>query len=83
MYASRQSAPLFGMDLTAAVQRPGAVRRVPLVVHKCIEAVDQMGLDHEGIYRQNGALKHVKAIMHAFERGPLLWCDIGRQECSN
>ncbi|KAI9305952.1 hypothetical protein BJ944DRAFT_264311 [Cunninghamella echinulata] len=42
-------------------------RNVPLIVTRCIEAVDSMGLQKEGIYRVSGRQSNIEALKHAFE----------------
>ncbi|CAO3631470.1 unnamed protein product [Cunninghamella blakesleeana] len=42
-------------------------RNVPLLVTKCIESVDNMGLQKEGIYRVSGRQSNIEALKHAFE----------------
>ncbi|KAI8084764.1 uncharacterized protein BX664DRAFT_337729 [Halteromyces radiatus] len=41
---------------------------IPLVVRKCIEAVEQRGMDYEGIYRKSGGIGQVRSIQQAFEQ---------------
>lgn len=40
---------------------------VPRVVYQCIQAIDNFGLDVEGIYRLNGNSNQVKAIREQFD----------------
>ncbi|KAF7725431.1 hypothetical protein EC973_009605 [Apophysomyces ossiformis] len=57
---------LFGSSLEAYAKEHG--RTVPLVVTKCIEAVERMGgLQKEGIYRISGRQSNVEMLKHAFE----------------
>lgn len=44
-------------------------RIVPLLVEECIKAVEQRGLDYEGIYRKSGGAAQTRAIQLAFEQG--------------
>ncbi|CAG7850642.1 SubName: Full=Uncharacterized protein {ECO:0000313/EMBL:CCA68331.1} [Serendipita indica DSM 11827] len=44
-------------------------RFVPVIVEKCIQAVETRGLEYEGIYRKTGGAGQSKAITQAFERG--------------
>ncbi|KAG8785440.1 hypothetical protein FRC15_001353 [Serendipita sp. 397] len=62
---------MFGRDLTEQVQADakGTDRAVPILVEKCISAVESRGMDYEGIYRKNGGAGQSKAITQAFERG--------------
>ncbi|CAO3593128.1 unnamed protein product [Absidia cylindrospora] len=43
-------------------------RTVPLLVKKCVEAVDTMGLHKEGIYRVSGRQSNIENLKHAFEQ---------------
>ncbi|KAI6040203.1 RhoGAP-domain-containing protein [Pisolithus marmoratus] len=43
-------------------------RKVPIIVEKCIEAVEAVALDYEGIYRKTGGYGQTKIITHLFER---------------
>lgn len=58
---------LFGNDLVA--QAKAENKLVPSVVIKCIEAVEEQGLNFEGIYRKTGGMSSVKMIQNCFERG--------------
>lgn len=42
---------------------------VPLLVEKCIAAVEANGMDFEGIYRKSGGSSQLKIITQLFERG--------------
>ncbi|KAI1320641.1 hypothetical protein EDD11_000164 [Mortierella claussenii] len=44
-------------------------RSVPLVVEKCIEAVDERGLDVEGIYRRSGMAAEARQLVQAYDVG--------------
>ncbi|KAG0355550.1 hypothetical protein BGZ54_001106, partial [Gamsiella multidivaricata] len=44
-------------------------RDIPLVVEKCIEAVDQRGLDVEGIYRRSGMAAEARQLVQAYDVG--------------
>lgn len=44
-------------------------RTIPVIVEKCIDAVDALALDYEGIYRKTGGSTQTKAITQLFERG--------------
>lgn len=71
---SRPLAPLppsmFGRDLTEQVRAEARdePRPIPILVEKCIEAVDALALDLEGIYRKTGGSSQVKMITQLFER---------------
>ncbi|KAB5590764.1 Rho-type GTPase-activating protein 3 [Ceratobasidium theobromae] len=63
---------MFGRDLVEQVRAdakhdPG--RMVPLIVDKCIRAVEASAMDYEGIYRKTGGSSLSKAITQLFERG--------------
>jgi hypothetical protein len=62
---------MFGRDLREQVQADskGEDRQVPVIVEKCIEAVEARALDYEGIYRKTGGSGQSKAITQMFERG--------------
>ncbi|SPO35678.1 related to GTPase-activating protein beta-chimerin [Pseudozyma flocculosa] len=58
---------MFGRDLAEQAGIEG--REVPLVVEKCIQAVEAFGMDYEGIYRKSGGSSQLKVITQLFERG--------------
>ncbi|KAG8694763.1 hypothetical protein FRC09_009615, partial [Ceratobasidium sp. 395] len=63
---------MFGRDLIEQVRAdakndPG--RMVPVIVDKCIRAVEASAMDYEGIYRKTGGSSQSKAITQLFERG--------------
>ncbi|KAI0339819.1 RhoGAP-domain-containing protein [Trametopsis cervina] len=62
---------LFGRDLAEQVQADSKdeERVVPVIVEKCIDAVDTLALDYEGIYRKTGGSGQSKTITQLFERG--------------
>jgi Rho-type GTPase-activating protein 1/2 len=62
---------MFGRDLVEQVRADakGEERYVPVIVEKCIDAVDALALDYEGIYRKTGGSGQSKAITQLFERG--------------
>ncbi|KAK4057102.1 Rho-type gtpase-activating protein [Microbotryomycetes sp. JL221] len=62
-----QAPVMFGNDLSAQVKAEG--RDVPLVVSKCIAAVEAYGMAYEGIYRKTGGMGQTKLITQFFERG--------------
>jgi hypothetical protein len=62
---------MFGRDLieqTRADAR-GEDRMIPVIVEKCIMAVEAIGMDYEGIYRKTGGSGQSKLITSWFERG--------------
>lgn len=60
-------ATMFGNDLVAQCLTEN--RLIPLVVVKCIEAVEANALEHEGIYRKSGGMGQTKLISACFDRG--------------
>ncbi|KAF8514156.1 hypothetical protein JB92DRAFT_2920340 [Gautieria morchelliformis] len=62
---------MFGRDLIEQVRADSAKehRDIPMVVEKCILAVEHMAMDYEGIYRKTGGSAQSKAITQLFERG--------------
>lgn len=56
---------MFGNDLVKQVQSEH--QPIPLVVRKCIEAVEQRGMDCEGVYRKSGGATQMRSIQLAFE----------------
>jgi hypothetical protein len=56
---------MFGTSLTARVAFEE--RDIPLLVEKCIEAVEARGMDYEGIYRKSGGAAQMRTIQMAFE----------------
>lgn len=68
--ADPQGPPVFGRKLSEHLQEAdGGSRRVPLVVEKCVEAVELQGMDYEGIYRKSGGTSQLKIIQQLFEKG--------------
>lgn len=61
------NAPTFGIELAIQYEREGG--KVPLIVRRCIEAVEVRGLDYEGIYRKSGGANQMRQIVVGFERG--------------
>ncbi|KAK7057275.1 signal transducer [Favolaschia claudopus] len=63
---------MFGRDLTEQVHADaaqGGDRQVPIIVVKCIDAVESLAMEYEGIYRKTGGSGQSKAITQLFERG--------------
>ncbi|TDL26247.1 RhoGAP-domain-containing protein [Rickenella mellea] len=75
--SSAPAAPLppsmFGRNLIEQVladsATKGGLRTVPVIVEKCIDAVEALGMDYEGIYRKTGGSGQSKSITQLFERG--------------
>ncbi|KAG0173817.1 hypothetical protein DFQ30_006941 [Apophysomyces sp. BC1015] len=57
---------LFGVSLNEYAEEHG--RTVPLLVQKCTEAVERMGLQKEGIYRISGRQSNVDVLKGEFEK---------------
>lgn len=62
---------MFGRDLTEQVHADakGGSRQVPIIVEKCIDAVEAVALEYEGIYRKTGGTGQSRLITQLFERG--------------
>ncbi|KAG8984594.1 hypothetical protein FRB90_005212, partial [Tulasnella sp. 427] len=62
---------LFGRDLVEQVKADarGSDRAIPVIVEKCIEAVETLAMDYEGIYRKTGGSGQSKIITQLFEKG--------------
>ncbi|KAH8553365.1 hypothetical protein BGW37DRAFT_422657 [Umbelopsis sp. PMI_123] len=58
---------LFGNDLTKQVEAES--RTIPLLVERCIAAVELRGMDYEGIYRKSGGAAQMRSIQLSFEQG--------------
>lgn len=58
---------MFGRALTEQAEWDGAP--VPVIVTKCIRAVEANGMEYEGIYRKTGGSSQSKQITQLFERG--------------
>ncbi|KAF7315358.1 Signal transducer [Mycena indigotica] len=63
---------MFGRDLIEQVHADavkGGDRQTPVIVEKCIEAVETLAMEYEGIYRKSGGSGQSKTITQLFERG--------------
>ncbi|KAG8914656.1 hypothetical protein FRC01_003980 [Tulasnella sp. 417] len=62
---------MFGRDLVEQVKADarGTDRAIPVIVEKCIEAVETLAMDYEGIYRKTGGTGQSKVITQLFEKG--------------
>ncbi|KAH8828340.1 hypothetical protein DL96DRAFT_1602759 [Flagelloscypha sp. PMI_526] len=69
---------MFGRELSEQVRADakGGDRRTPVIVDKCIEAVEALAMDYEGIYRKTGGSSQTKAITQLFERGDYVSFDL-------
>lgn len=59
--------PVFGVSLQDLFVRDQSP--VPMVVYQCVLAVDQFGLDVEGIYRVPGTGSHIMQLKALFDNG--------------
>ncbi|KAL9115404.1 MAG: hypothetical protein Q9227_000725 [Pyrenula ochraceoflavens] len=57
--------PYFGVPLDELSSRDGIA--VPLLVHKCVQAIDFFGLDVEGIYNVTGSIRRVRKMRAKFD----------------
>ena len=64
--------PVFGVSLDELFRRDGSA--VPLIVFLCIQAVDNFGLNTEGIYRIPGSTPAVTQLKSEFDHGKSLIC---------
>ncbi|KAI0085050.1 hypothetical protein BDY19DRAFT_997119 [Irpex rosettiformis] len=62
---------MFGRDLAEQVRADSKDedRVIPVIVEKCIDAVDALALEYEGIYRKTGGSSQSRTITQLFERG--------------
>ncbi|KAI0298542.1 hypothetical protein BC826DRAFT_104830 [Russula brevipes] len=69
---------MFGRELTEQVRADSkhSERMVPLIVEKCIAAVEASDMDYEGIYRKTGGAGQTKLITQLFERGDYTMFDL-------
>ncbi|KAF9541217.1 hypothetical protein EC957_003293 [Mortierella hygrophila] len=58
---------MFGNSLLDQLETEQRV--IPMVVEKCIEAVDERGLEVEGIYRRSGMAVEARQLVQAFDSG--------------
>jgi hypothetical protein len=57
---------LFGTDLELRCEYEK--RLIPAIVSRCIEEVEERGMDMEGVYRKSGGSGQVKSIQAGFEK---------------
>ncbi|OSD06757.1 RhoGAP-domain-containing protein [Trametes coccinea BRFM310] len=76
---------IFGRDLIEQVRADSKdePRVIPVIVEKCIDAVDHIALDLEGIYRKTGGSGQSKMITQLFERGEYQSFDLRDSERFN
>jgi hypothetical protein len=72
---------MFGRDLSEQAQADGS--SVPVIVTKCIGAVEVNGMEYEGIYRKTGGSSQSKQITQLFERGRYETFDLNNVEAFN
>ncbi|CDZ98300.1 Chimaerin and related Rho GTPase activating proteins [Phaffia rhodozyma] len=72
---------MFGRSLQEQIQADGVV--VPCIVSKCIAAVEDNGMEYEGIYRKTGGSSQSKHITQLFERGDYDSFDLNDQDKFN
>jgi Rho GTPase-activating protein RGD1 len=59
--------PVFGVSLDELFRRDGTA--VPSIVYQCVQAVDLVGLDTEGIYRTSGSAPYIMEMKALFDHG--------------
>ncbi|KDQ55860.1 hypothetical protein JAAARDRAFT_133451 [Jaapia argillacea MUCL 33604] len=76
---------MFGRELIEQVKSDwhDDEHMVPVIVEKCIEAVEARALDYEGIYRKTGGSGQSKTITQLFERGEYSTFDLLDQDRFN
>ncbi|KAI8071055.1 Rho GTPase activation protein [Gongronella butleri] len=67
---SSVSGSVFARDIADQAQLEHHL--VPNIVQSCVEAVDQRGLDWEGVYRKSGRATETRAIQQALDQGQAL-----------
>ncbi|VDC01697.1 unnamed protein product [Peniophora sp. CBMAI 1063] len=76
---------MFGRELIEQVRADsrGGDRMVPVIVEKCIEAVEHHAMEYEGIYRKTGGSAQNKKITALFERQDYESFDLNDEEQFN
>jgi len=64
-----ESSKLFGMELEAILQEG---ETIPRLVQSCVNAIEERGLDVEGIYRLSGVTSQNRSLRKTFESGRFL-----------
>ncbi|KAJ3361108.1 hypothetical protein GGF32_007795 [Allomyces javanicus] len=67
--AAAGATPVFKVDLVQHVAATHPVGLVPVIVDKCIAAVESFGVELEGIYRKPGQAQQVRLAVAEFDRG--------------
>lgn len=42
---------------------------IPIVIHKCLQFIESIGMDTEGLYRISGVKAHIRKLILAFNQG--------------
>lgn len=63
---TKHSQPTFGVSIEEVIQFAG-IDNVPLVVKRCIEVIENYGLDIEGVYRTSGNKATVQQLKEAID----------------
>ncbi|CAJ0886377.1 5675_t:CDS:10 [Entrophospora sp. SA101] len=58
--------PVFGTDLSELMKRDGGV--IPIILRKCVTAVEKYGLESLGIYRLSGVTSQVQSLKSLFDK---------------
>jgi hypothetical protein len=72
---------MFGRELSEQVVSDNVA--VPVVITKCIYAVEAVGMEYEGIYRKTGGSSQSKQITQLFEKGDYDSFDLSDTEVFN
>lgn len=72
---------MFGRELSEQVVSDNVA--VPVVITKCIYAVEATGMEYEGIYRKTGGSSQSKQITQLFEKGDYDSFDLSDTEVFN
>lgn len=72
---------MFGRELSEQVVTDNAA--VPVIITKCIYAVEAVGMEYEGIYRKTGGSSQSKLITQLFEKGDYDAFDLSDTEVYN
>lgn len=62
------SMPVYGTPIEDLLDYEGGT--VPRAVYQCVQAIDNFGLEVEGIYRANGNNAQIQEIKHLFDTDP-------------
>lgn len=68
---STKKSALFGTDLEVVIKRENSGSNVPLIVKKCIEEIENRGLEVVGIYRLCGSARRKTQLRELFEKNSL------------